>query len=741
MHIGLSFDITQQFPVSTGGGTPAGSQILNALGSLPGFAIDFVSGQMKVNDPGNPANTYFGSPEAKLTKFGLDNYQYDPVKGIDLDASRDFSIALSTALFPYDPSACSVYVKYHLNASASANQRYLFMADNAGVDRFALYSVNGGPFRFVTGDGTAADIALSSANPVGGAAQTVFVGADANGKTFVDDAGIQDDTAATLAASTPAHFGIGGYTNQVLRVLDGHIAEIMVVCAPVPKAERLSLDLSSWVANGGSGNTGGNAPEPAAFNILGAKNGFAIDFVSKRMKINDDATPANNFDGDPEDKLIVFGADPYEYDPTHGLSIAASRDFSVALSTTDIPYNAAACSVYAKYRLNAAASSAHRYLFMADNGGLDRFAMYAVNGGTMRFVTGDGVTADISLSNMPFVGDTDYRIAFGCDADGKSFVDDAGTQEDSPATLAASTPATIGIGGYNDRVLRVLDGHLAEIVVVYEPVLRAARLTNTGFKTVYKAEGDSHTFNTSYGVALQGFYPALVTSQLGPNCVSGNFGWSGDSSAEMVNQIPAFSVDSRPDIATIYAGANDGPIDILATPTPTTTSFDVALAARLAAGGWVSVNGEVVQITDKTGDTITVSPALSTAPTGSDQVNIETGLNIEAWVDAMTALGVPKIMVIGYHYMNWASGGDTTTTEHPTRAALRAEQAAAAAAKGVPFCDTFSHMRAAVIAGDVSPGDDLSWHVAVGNTHLNAAGEQAVANAVYDAFVAQGWTV
>ena len=91
--------------------------------------------------------------------------------------------------------------------------------------------------------------------------------------------------------------------------------------------------------------------------------------------------------------------------------------------------------------------------------------------------------------------------------------------------------------------------------------------------------------------------------------------------------------------------------------------------------------------------------------------------------------------------MNWATGGDTETTEHPTRAALRAKQAAAAASTSVPYCDTFAHMRAAVVAGDVVPGDDLSWHVAVGNTHLNAAGEQAVADAVYDAFVAQGWNV
>jgi len=620
-----------------------------------------------------------------------------------------------------------------VNAATSTEQRYLVMADNAGNDRFALYAVGGGAFRFVTGDGSSADIALSNRFPVADQPEEVLFGADAGGKTFVDTGGVHNNTGDILAASTPAHLGIGGYNNQVLRVLDGHIAEIMVVCEPVPVADRLSLDLSGWV----SGNSG-NAPVPPAFDILGPRNGFAVDFIAKRMKINDDITPANVFDGDPEAKLTVFGTDPFAYDPAKGLVIDAARDFSIGLDTSIIPYNPMACTVYAKYRLNAAASADQRYLFMADNAGNDRFSLYSVSG-PMRFVTGDGATANIAVSAMTLAGDTEYRVTFGCDADGKTYVDDGGIQDNSTVTLSASTPATVGIGGYNDRVLRVLDGHLAEIVVVYEPMLREARLTVDAFSTVYKAEGDSHTFNTSFGLNSSDFYPALVASQIGNGCVSANFGWSGDSSAEMVNQLPAFSSDSRPDIATIYAGANDGPVTILATPAPTTTTFTVDVSSRLAVDGWVIINGQSVQITGKTGDDITVSPVLAAAPTASDLVDIDTQKNIEVWIDAITALGVSKIMVIGYHYMNWASGGDTTTTEHPTRATLRAKQRAAATAKSVPYCDTFAHMRAAVIAGDVGAGDDLSWHVAIGNTHLNVAGEQAVANAVYDAFVAEGW--
>jgi hypothetical protein len=39
----------------------------------------------------------------------------------------------------------------------------------------------------------------------------------------------------------------------------------------------------------------------------------------------------------------------------------------------------------------------------------------------------------------------------------------------------------------------------------------------------------------------------------------------------------------------------------------------------------------------------------------------------------------------------------------------------------------------------VAEGDDLAWHVAVGDTHLNPAGEQALANAVRAALVSLGW--
>lgn len=733
MYLGLSTSLgsVSHSPVQTGSGTPS---VFGLLGNRNGFAIDFVNKSMRINDAGNPLNGFVGDPEAKLTVFGNDGYQYDPVKGLAVDASRDFSVALSTALFPYNPAACTVYIKYTLNAANSADQRYLFMADNGGNDRFATYSTSGSGFRFVTGDGTAVDIALSSFAPVAGTELTAVFGADANGKTYVDDGGIVTDAASILAASIPLHVGIGGYDDRVLRVLDGHIREIMVITEPVEKVDRLTLTPNP------PGNQGSGPAEPEAFSILGERNGFAIDFVAGQMRVNDTVTPSNAFEGDPEQLLTVYGTDPYLYDPSHGLRIDATRDFSIALSTALFPYNPAACSVYAKYRLNSGLSSEQRYLVMADNAGNDRFALYSTSNGPMRFVTGDGSAADISASSQVHVANTTYRAIFGADINGKTFVDESGVVADDPDVLAASAPSYLGIGGYNDRVLRVLDGTLQEIVVVTEPLIKSARLSIDGFKHVYKAEGDSHTFNGSYGLPLEGFYPALVAGALGADFVGLNHGVSGDSTSEMVNRIPDLLAGGRPDIVTIYGGSNDNTTTVANLPAPTTTSFGVSGTFRHAPGGWLVVNGESVEVVAVNGTEVTVSPALSVAPSAGATITFDTVKNLQLWVQAMKSAGCEKILIIGSHYLNFASSGDTPTSQQSLRASMRLNQQAAATAENVPYVDTYAFMRDMVLNGDVVAGDDLAWHVAVGNTHLNAAGEQALADAVFAAMAALGWT-
>lgn len=720
---------------------PVSAPVLDALGTRDGFAIDFVARQMRINDSGVSANNFTGDPEAKLTRWGNDGFEYDPVRGLRLDATRDFGIALDTALFPNNTNACTVYVKYRLNAQTSSDQRYLVMYDSAGTDRFINYAVAGQTFRFVTGDGTAAHLEQTTLTHAPDTEYTAVFGADANGKTYVDDAGVHvDDATVQLAAIAHPYFGIGGHRSKVLRPLDGYIKEIMVVCEDVPRAERLSLDFGAPALP----PEPEPEPEPYVFDVLGARDGFAIDFTAAKMRINDTSTPANAFEGDPATVLTIFGADALEIDPVKGLNVSAARDFSAAVSTSIFPYNASACTVYAKFYLNEVDSTEQRYVMMADNTGTDRFSLYAISGESFRFVTGDGTAADITLSDTPLSADQPLRVVFGADANGKTFIDEGGIQTDEDSTLAASTPAHIGLGGYNNRVLRVLDGYLTEIVVVCEPIDRAARLTLDPFRHVYHAEGDSHTFNTNeaiWGVGEDQFYAARVADALGESYRAGNFGWSGDSSAEMVHQLPAFFATNRPSIATIYAGANDGPIAIVDDVAPSVSSFAVtdAYKTRLEPGGWVIVNGEGRRISARSDNEITLETPLGTAPAIGDMVEIDTQKNIETWIDAVQSQGVPRIAVIGYHFMNFASGGDTPSAEHPTRAAVRAKQLAAATSRNVPYIDTYAHMAGKITAGSVVQGDDLAWHVDVGNTHLNVAGEQAVADAVYDAFVGLGW--
>lgn len=736
MYFGLSSALSSSN--QTVGSAISIPAVFRTLGGRDGFAIDFINKKMLINDSSNPLNNFNGDPEQKLKKWGADGYRYDPVRGLEINATRDFSVALDTSLFPYNTQACTVMVKYRLNSTLSSEQRYLMMAKNSGTDRLATYAVADQNFRFVSGDGSSADIALSTLSAAPDTEYTAVFGIDENGKTYVDNDGIHANGTETLSAAMPQYLGLGGYPDRVLRVLDGYISQMIVICEPVPKEERLALSITAPSAN--------PAPEPQlpVFKVLGDRNGFAIDFVAQSMKVNDRITPANNFIGDPELLLHNFGDDPFEYDPVRGLNIDASRDFSIGLSTNLFPFNPSACSVYAKYRVNAANSPAQRYLLMTRNSGGDRFAMYSTTGQPFRFATGDGTDPNIVVSDMSFVADEEHTIVFGADQNGKSFVDENGIQTDSEATLNTSTPNFIGIGGYNNQVLRVLDGYITEIAVITEPVQQEARLTIDPFYTVYKAEGDSHTYNNSvetWGVAASDFYAQRVADALGPNVIAANYGWSGDSSSEMVYQLPEFLADGRPDIATIYAGANDGPVDITDETVPSTTQMSVtnALRTRLEPGGFVTVNGEQARVAARQGNLITLEAPLAAAPVAGDTITPDTQANIEIWIDELTSQGVTKIAVIGFHFMNFASGGDTPTYEHPSRAAIRNLQRAAATSRGVPYIDTYAHMAAQISSGAVTQGDDLAWHVAEGNTHLNIAGEQAIADAVYGAFVALGW--
>ncbi len=465
-----------------------------------------------------------------------------------------------------------------------------------------------------------------------------------------------------------------------------------------------------------------------AFSVLGARDGFAIDFAKNRMVVNDAGNPANAFDGDPQAKLTVYGADPWAAD-ANGLNLSAARDFAIAMATNAFPYDATALHIYARFTLNGADSADQRYLFMVDNSGNDRFAMYTTSGAGFRWVTGDGASADTEVSALNLAADTEYRTFFGADAYGRSWVDDGGIQtNDQLHLLSTATPSHVGLGGYPNQVLRVLDGHLAEIAVVCGDVILDRRQTLQPLAPYYAAEGDSHTFNVSFGMPEVEFYPALVG--LGEGVVARNFGSSGESSAHMLATVDDLFVEDVPSIASIYAGSNDEVTGIIASPVPTANSFDVADASKLAVGGWVQVNSESRKVASLTGVSVVLETPLTIIPIAGDELAVDTFANVSGWVQAVKAKGVARVVVVGSHYLNFAAGGDTVTTEQSLRASVRVAQKAAALAEGANYVDTYAHMRALILAGDVAQGDWAVWHQGATNTHLTAAGEVVLSDAI-----------
>lgn len=465
-----------------------------------------------------------------------------------------------------------------------------------------------------------------------------------------------------------------------------------------------------------------------AFSVLGARDGFAIDFTKNRMVVNDADNPANEFDGSPQSKLTVYGADPWQVD-AQGLNLSAARNFAIAMSTGAFPYDPTALHIYARFTLNAADSADQRYLFMVDNSGNDRFAMYTTSGAGFRLVTGDGASSDTEVSALTLVADTEYRTFVGADAHGRTWMDDGGVQtNDQLHSLSAATTSHVGLGGYPDQILRVLDGHLAEIAVICGDVIKDRRLTLEPLAPYYAAEGDSHTSNVSFGMGEAEFYPALVGS--GENILARNFGGSGDSSAQMLGQIDNLFVEDVPSIASIYAGSNDEVTQIVASPVPTASSFDVLDASKLAVGGWVRVNSEVRKIGSLNDVSVVLENPLTIVPIADDELAVDTFANISGWVQAVKAKGVDRVVVIGSHYLNFVSGGDTLNTEQNLRSSVRIAQKAAALAEGAEYVDTYAHMCGLILAGDVAQGDWAVWHQGATNTHLTPAGEVVLADAI-----------
>lgn len=306
--------------------------------------------------------------------------------------------------------------------------------------------------------------------------------------------------------------------------------------------------------------------------------------------------------------------------------------------------------------------------------------------------------------------------------------------------------------------------------------------------------GDSLTHNIA-GYSGQGStraftydqkWPALVQNEVnsaGGSMIALNCGRAGDTSGQMLQRAGCMTYYVRPlRIATFY------PTTINDTGHPTTVNGSGAtttvIPLQTGAGQWVPagsyvfIGGVSVQIASVATDTITLATALASAPASGTAVTIDTygntmamvgavinaqaamqgvvvptGQSLTATVAAMQAAGaiIPKITIVGRHYDNWASGGDTPTTQGTAEAAARViQQNAVTAINAVPglqaiYVNLYTYMAALITNGPYTQGDS-GWHDFVGDVHLDyvtptglPGGEQILRDAVFLAWKNAGW--
>jgi lysophospholipase L1-like esterase len=262
------------------------------------------------------------------------------------------------------------------------------------------------------------------------------------------------------------------------------------------------------------------------------------------------------------------------------------------------------------------------------------------------------------------------------------------------------------------------------------------------------ALGDSLTYNNSLGVPPNLFYPAMLAkgmNALGCNVKARNFGHSGDSTCMALARIALTTSWEIPQLVVIYLGTNDlnstcvGTVQ--ASPAPTTTSCSVTagVGQYLPVGTWITINGQSTRVLTQVADALTFT-AVASIPVSGQTVQADTQSNLVAIVNWFKAAGVPQIVLLGQHYFNFSSGNyDTVSTPNAVNAALRVLQEAAATATSVPYVDLYAWMSALITGGTDTQGSN-SWHVYAGNLHLNAYGQNILANAILSTIKAQtGW--
>jgi lysophospholipase L1-like esterase len=274
------------------------------------------------------------------------------------------------------------------------------------------------------------------------------------------------------------------------------------------------------------------------------------------------------------------------------------------------------------------------------------------------------------------------------------------------------------------------------------------------------AMGDSLTRNYTCAMADADFWPARLAAALtaaGLPAIAKNCGVSGNKTATMVSRRAALTTRPAgqtevPAIAVVFGGVNDpatpiSTVNIVGNINDAFVRVAVGEDSKFTVGAGLRVNGVHYTITAVNPFVISISPNLSTALTVGMVIYHSTQLNVAAIGQAAINAGCDRVAIVSAQYLNFASNtGDTLATDYATYAPVRVEQAAAAVnlaaanpTKDVIFVDLHAYLKALITGGTVTQGNDVAWHVAVGDQHFNTTGQQYVANAIYAAIAAAGW--
>lgn len=294
-------------------------------------------------------------------------------------------------------------------------------------------------------------------------------------------------------------------------------------------------------------------------------------------------------------------------------------------------------------------------------------------------------------------------------------------------------PVTIGM---TDMAIVAGDSIEFREPYINEPEDLPSISSETGVTVALAAIGDSHTYTAG---SLENYWPYMVATKLSTSGESFNYGVSGESSAEMIPRMAAL-IGEAPNMVGIYAGANDVSTTVEASPTPTDTVFTVADVGKLGVGGWITIGADTRQIASLDGTEVTLETALSVAPSGGATVEVDTQRNIEHMIDLLWNAQIYRVFVVGAHFRNFSSGsGRDTITSQGTAQTMRVKQKAAADSRGVPYVDTYRFFSSLIRVGSQTQGD-FAGHVADGDAHLNATGEDyQIARGVEQVIRQQGW--